>query len=319
MTLSELEQRAHGTGPISSVPVRHPWQTLAGVILVIALGALAWSVATNDSIRWDIVAKNLTASSILDGLVTTIVLTVVAMVIGLVLGVLLAVARLSSNRVLQAIAGGYIWAFRSTPLLVQLLLWFNLALFFPRLGIGEFSVDTNTIMTSFVAAILGLGLNEAAYMAEIVRGGIQAVDRGQIEAASALGMRSRKIMWRIILPQAMRVIIPPVGNNVITMLKMTSLVSVIAVPDLLNRAQAISAKNFFLFELLIVATLWYLVLTTLLTIVQAQLEKRFARGFSAERPRLSKKLARNLMPGRVTNTKLLTTIDEREITEEDRR
>lgn len=308
--ITDLEQAADGTGSIHSVPVRRPGQALAGVLLVAALGWLLWTIITNDNIDWRVIGENLTSTSILRGLGTTLLLTALAMVIGIVLGVLLAVARLSSNRVLQASASGYIWLFRGTPLLVQLLLWFNLALFFPRLGVGEFSLDTNAVITSFIAAVLGLGLNEGAYMAEIVRGGIQSVDRGQIEAASALSMRDRLVMRRIILPQAMRVIIPPIGNNVITMLKMTSLVSVIAVPDLLNRAQAISAKNFYVFELLIVATLWYLLLTTLFTILQAQIEKRFARGFSTHSPRIGKRLAKNLRPGRVSNTQLLQVVSE---------
>ncbi|WP_341952490.1 amino acid ABC transporter permease [Salinibacterium sp. TMP30] len=309
--IEDLEKAAHGTGAIHSVPVRHPGQAIAGALLVLALGALIWSIVTNDNIRWAIVFENLTGETILRGLGTTLLLTAIAMLIGLTLGVLLAIARLSKNRVMQAVSAGYIWLFRGTPLLVQLLLWFNLALFFPRIGIADFSIDTNVIITAFGAAILGLGLNEGAYMAEIVRGGIQSVNKGQIEAAAALGMRQRHVTWRIVLPQAMRVIIPPIGNNLITMLKMTSLVSVIAVPDLLNRAQAISAKNFYVFEMLIVATIWYLVMTTIFTILQMQLEKRFDRGFSTSSPRVGKRLAKNLRPGRVSNTELLQTVQEK--------
>jgi polar amino acid transport system permease protein len=309
--IEDLEKAAHGTGAIHSVPVRHPGQAIAGVLILLALGSLMWSVITNDNIRWEIVFENLTGATVLRGLGVTLLLTAIAMLMGLALGVVLAIARLSKNRVMQAVSSGYIWFFRGTPLLVQLLLWFNLALFFPRLGFGDFSVDTNVIITAFGAAILGLGLNEGAYMAEIVRGGIQSVNRGQIEAASALGMRQRHVTWRIVLPQAMRVIIPPIGNNLITMLKMTSLVSVIAVPDLLNRAQAISAKNFYVFELLIVATLWYLLMTTIFTILQMQLEKRFDRGFSTHSPRVGKRLAKNLRPGRVSNTELLQVVQEK--------
>lgn len=300
--------------PVDSAPVRRPGQILAGIVIVLLLAALAYSVITNDNIKWDVVGKYLAAPTILKGLSTTIVLTIVSMVIGVVLGIVLAVARLSTNRVLNMVAGGYIWLFRGTPLLVQLLLWFNLALFFPRLGFGDFSVDTNTVITAFVAALLGLGLNEGAYMAEIVRSGIQSVDAGQVEAAGALGMRQRIVMWRIILPQAMRVIIPPTGNNLITMLKMTSLVTVIAAPDLLNRAQAISAKNFYVFELLIVASIWYLLMTTIFTILQTQLEKRFARGVAPVGVRTRKRIARNLRPGRVSNTELLQVVHEREET-----
>ena len=308
--IERLEREALGVGPVQAVPVRHPWQAVAGVIIVVLLAMLVWRMAINDNIDWSVFAQYFTAQGILRGLGITLLLTVIAMVVGIVLGVLLAVSRLSSNRVLTYVAQGYIWLFRGTPLLVQLLLWFNLALFFPRLGLGDFSVDTNMVITPMVAAILGLGLNEGAYMAEIVRGGIQSVDKGQVEAASALGIRKRRIMRRIILPQAMRVIIPPIGNNLITMLKMTSLVSVIAVPDLLNRAQVIAARNFYVFEMLLVATVWYLIFTTIFTVLQAQIEKRFARGFSTDHPRIGKRLAKNLKPGRLSNTELLEVVHE---------
>ncbi|MDA3146869.1 amino acid ABC transporter permease [Leucobacter sp. UCMA 4100] len=299
------------TGPINAVPVRKPGQIIAGTIIAVVVGWLVFTVATNPNFNWGIVAKNLTAPSILRGLTTTITLTVLAMLIGIVLGMLLAVARLSKNSVLRGVSLAYIWLFRGTPLLVQLLLWFNLALFFPRIGFGDFSVDTNALITAFVAALLGLGLNEGAYMAEIMRSGIQAVDAGQAEAASALGMRRSLVMRRIILPQAMRVIIPPTGNNLITMLKMTSLVTVIAAPDLLNRAQAISAKNFYVFELLIVASVWYMLLTTIFTLVQMQLERRFAKGTVATGAKMRKRIVKNLAPGRVTNTELIEAIGER--------
>ncbi|WP_217136135.1 amino acid ABC transporter permease [Leucobacter chinensis] len=299
------------TGPINAVPVRKPGQIIAGTIIAVVVGWLVFTVATNPNFNWGIVAKNLTAPSILRGLATTSTLTVLAMLIGIVLGMLLAVARLSKNSVLRSVSLAYIWLFRGTPLLVQLLLWFNLALFFPRIGFGDFSVDTNALITAFVAALLGLGLNEGAYMAEIMRSGIQAVDAGQAEAASALGMRRSLVMRRIILPQAMRVIIPPTGNNLITMLKMTSLVTVIAAPDLLNRAQAISAKNFYVFELLIVASIWYMLLTTIFTLLQMQLERRFAKGTVATGAKMRKRIVKNLAPGRVTNTELIEAIGER--------
>lgn len=308
---SQYPNAGEVSGPIQATPVRHPGQVVAASIVILALGWLAYIVLTNDNFSWNVVLENLGAKSILRGLYTTIVLTVLSMLIGIVLGVLLAVARISHNPVLRAVSGGYIWAFRGTPLLVQLLLWFNLALFFPRIGFGSYSLDTNTLITAFVAALLGLGLNEGAYMAEIVRSGIQAVDSGQVEAATALGMRKRQVMRRIILPQAMRVIIPPTGNNLITMLKMTSLVTVIAAPDLLNRAQAISARNFYVFELLIVASLWYLLLTTIFTLLQMQLEKRFAKGVAPVGMSARKKIAKNLRPGRLSNTELIETLDDR--------
>ncbi len=284
--------------PIDAVPVRHWGQMVAGVIVIAVLAALVAAIATNQNIDWSVVGENLFDSTILSGLWITISLTILSMIIGIVLGIALAIMRLSPNRVLNSVAAGYIWIFRGTPQLVQLLLWFNLALFFPRLGFGEFSLDTNTVITAFVAALLGLGLNEGAYMAEIVRGGILSVDHGQTEASMALGMRRRKTMFKIVLPQAMRVIIPPMGNDLITMLKMTSLVTVIAAPDLLNRAQTISVRNFYIFELLIVASIWYLVLTTIATLIQSRLEKRFARGIAA-RPSTRARVLKNLKPGRV--------------------
>ena len=286
--------------PIRAIPVRHWGQQISGVIVVAVLVALLYAVATNENLDWVIVGQNLFGPTILSGLWVTVSLTVLSMIIGIVLGVAVAVMRLSPNKVLNSVAGGYIWIFRGTPVLVQLLLWFNLALFFPRLGLGEFSLDTNTVITAFVAALLGLGLNEGAYMAEIVRGGILSVDHGQKEAAQALGMRGRSTMFKVVLPQAMRVIIPPMGNELITVLKMTSLVTVIAAPDLLNRAQVISSRNFYIFELLIVATIWYLILTTITTLIQVQLEKRFARGVAGALPS-RKRVLKNLKPGRVTS------------------
>lgn len=285
--------------PIKAIPVRHWGQQLSAVVVVGVLAALVWAVATNPNLKWPIVVQNLFAPTILNGLWVTISLTLLSMLIGIVLGITLAVMRLSPNRVVSSVASGYIWAFRGTPVLVQLLLWFNLALFFPRLGIGEFSLSTNDVISAFGAALLGLGLNEGAYMAEIVRGGILSVDHGQSEAASALGMRRRTTMLKIVLPQAMRAIIPPIGNDFITMLKMTSLVTVIAAPDLLNRAQAISTRNFYIFELLIVASIWYLVLTTIATMIQMPLEKRFARGVAGPPTSIRKKVTKNLKPGRV--------------------
>jgi polar amino acid transport system permease protein len=301
--MSDMQTNSHTrsgdpTKPIVAIPVRHWGQQIFGVIVIVILAAFLYAVATNENIKWSVVGENLFAPTILSGLWITISLTVISMIIGIVLGIILAIMRLSPNKVLSSVAAGYIWIFRGTPLLVQLLIWFNLALFFPRLGFGEFSLDTNTVISAFVAALLGLGLNEGAYMAEIVRGGILSVDHGQSEAASALGLRRRSTMFKIVLPQAMRVIIPPMGNDVITMLKMTSLVTVIAAPDLLNRAQTISVRNFYIFELLIVASIWYLLLTTIATLIQTRLEKRFARGVAGTTS-VRRRVARNLKPGRI--------------------
>ena len=194
--------------------------------------------------------------------------------------------RLSDNPVFRAVAGGYIWLFRGTPILVQLLFWFFLGSVLPTISIGlPFGPDlaswpTNILITQFAAAILGLGLNEAAYMAEIVRAGIGAVDEGQTEAAEALGMSPVTTYRRVVLPQAARLIVPPTANQTISMLKLTSLVLVIGLPELTTTAQLIYGRNLQQIPLLIVASIWYLVLTTILTIIQSRLEKRMSRGVS---------------------------------------
>ena len=278
---------------ITAVPVRHPgrWLAMAGVFVLGAM--LVHTVFANPNFEWDVVAQYFTNDAILQGLRTTLVLTVLVMVLGIVLGIILAVLRLSPNPVLSGASGAYIWFFRGTPVLVQLLVWFNLSALYPRLSLGipfgpEFVVlDANALITPFVAALLGLGLNEAAYMAEIVRAGIQSVDEGQEEAASALGMPRMLTMRRIVLPQAMRVIIPPTGNETISMLKTTSLVSVISVADLLYAGQIISSRTFQVIPLLLVASIWYLIVTTLLTYVQARIERRYSRGVSRHAPKQS--------------------------------
>jgi amino acid ABC transporter membrane protein, PAAT family (TC 3.A.1.3.-) len=239
---------------------------------------------TNPAMRWDIVAKYLFSEAVLQGLVTTLQITVCAMLVGIVLGVVLALMRLSRNPILVFLAVGYSAVFRSIPVLVQLLFWFFLGAVLPTIGLGIpfgpvfFEVETNTLITRFGAALLGLGLAEAAYMAEIIRAGILGVPRGQSEAAAALGMSRAKALRRIILPQAMRMIIPPTGNQVISMLKMTSLVIAIALPDLLTSVQLIYARNFLQIPLLTVACIWYLVVTGVLTLGQYFLERRFGKG-----------------------------------------
>lgn len=286
---------------IKAVPVRHTGQLVSAVLIAAAVAALVWSVATNETLQWSIVGDNLFAPTVLEGLLVTLELTVLAMVIGIVLGILLAVMRLSANRVLRVVSAGYIWLFRGTPVLVQLILWYNLGLIFPVLGVGSLSVETNSLITPFAAALLGLALNEGAYMAEVVRAGILAVDSGQSEAAHALGLTRSQTLRGIVLPQAMRVIIPPTGNETITMLKTTALVAVIAANDLLTRVQAIYATNFAIIELLLVASFWYLVLTTVSTVGQYHLERRFARGSTAAAgPGAVIRLMTNLRPGRQT-------------------
>jgi polar amino acid transport system permease protein len=258
------------------------------VLLLVAM--LIHSLATNPRFEWDVIGKYFTSSRVITGLVKTIELTVIAMAIGIAGGIVLAIMRLSPNPLVSRFSWTYIWLFRGTPVLVQLLFWGFISALYPRLSLGipfgpEFVHGTaNSFITPFVAAILGLGLNEAAYMAEIVRAGILSVDQGQSEAAEALGMTRMKAMRRVVLPQAMRVIVPPTGNETISMLKTTSLVSVLAFPELLYAVQLIYAVNYKTIPLLIVASMWYLILTSILTIGQYYVERYFARGSARQLP-----------------------------------
>jgi polar amino acid transport system permease protein len=244
---------------------------------------LVHSLVTNPHFGWHVVGTYLTSVRILDGLAKTLQLTVIAMAVGIVLGVVLAVMRLSDNPVLSRTSWLYIWFFRGTPVFVQLLFWGFISALYPTLSLGipfgpSFaSTSTNALITPVVAAILGLGLNEAAYLAEIFRGGIQSIDRGQTEAAQALGMKRSRILRQIIMPQAMRVIIPPTANNTISMLKTTSLVSVLSFPELLYAAQLIYSVSFQTIPLLITASIWYLVVTSLLTVGQYYIERHYSR------------------------------------------
>jgi polar amino acid transport system permease protein len=253
-------------------------------IIFVLLAMLAHLLVTSSSLQWGVVGHYFFSSDVLAGLVRTLYLTIIAMAVGIVGGTILALMRLSKSLVLSTAASSYIWLFRGTPLLVQLLFWFNIASFVPRLSLGIpfgpsfVSASTNSLITILAAAVLGLGLNEAAYMAEIVRAGIVSVDPGQGEAALALGMPKHLIFRRIVLPQAMRVIIPPTGNQTIGMLKGTSLVSVISLPELLYSVQLIYARNFETIPLLVVASLWYLIVTTILSIGQHYVERYFGRG-----------------------------------------
>lgn len=287
---------------IKAIPVRRPGRWLAAAIVLVLAVTLAHSVATNPRFGWGTVGHYLFSSRVLDGLVVTLELTVIAMAIGITLGVALAVMRLSPNPLVSSASWGYVWFFRGTPVLVQLLFWSFISALYPRISLGipfgpQFvHGNANSIITPFVAAILGLGLNEAAYMAEIVRAGILSVDEGQTEAAHALGMTRLLTMRRIVLPQAMRVIIPPTGNETISMLKTSSLVSVIAYKELLYSVQLIYAVNYLQIPLLLVASIWYLVVTTILSIAQYYVERRFGRGASRELPPTPlQRLRRNLV------------------------
>ena len=286
---------------MKTVPLRHPGRWAAAAAVFIAIGMIAHSVATNPKFQWHVVWQNMTKGVILDGLGLTLELTVIAMAIGIVLGIVLAVMRLSPNPIVSTASWVYIWIFRGTPVLVQLLFWNSIGVLYSHISIGIpfghhfLTGNSNTVITSFTAAILGLGLNEGAYMSEIVRAGVLSVDAGQTEAAQALGMNRLRIMRRIVLPQAMRVIIPPTGNETISMLKTTSLVSVISLSELLYAAQTIYDRTYQTIQLLIVASLWYLVVTSILSVGQYFIERRYARGSSrALPPTLIERIWRNL-------------------------
>ncbi len=275
-------EAGHAEEPI--VRLRHPGRWVSAAILAVLAAMFVNFVVTTDQLRLDLVFGYLFERSIMKGLLVTVEVTAVAMLVGVALGTLLAIMRLSDNPLLRGAAAGYVWLFRGTPILVQLLFWFFLGTVLPKVSLGVpfgpefFSISSNTLITQFVAAILGLGLNEAAYMAEIVRAGIGSVDRGQTEAAEALSMSPGLTYRRIVLPQAARVIVPPTANELISMLKLTSLCLVIGLPELLTTAQLIYGRNFQQIPLLIVASIWYIVLTTILTIVQSRVERRMSRG-----------------------------------------
>lgn len=265
------------------VKLKHPGRWLSYALMAVLLALLAMTLVSNPRYEWSVVGDYFTSSEVLHGLVKTVELTVIAMVAGIALGVMVAVMRLSHNPALSLPSGAFVWLFRGTPVFVQLLFWGYISALYPRLSLGvpfgpEFvSADMNAVITPFMAAILGLGLNEAAYMAEIIRAGILSVDEGQTEAAQALGMSRARILRRIVLPQAMRVIIPPTGNETINMLKTTSLVSVLAFPELLYAAQLIYSVNYKTIPLLITASLWYLLMTTVLNVGQYYLERHYSR------------------------------------------
>ncbi len=268
--------------------LKRPGRWMSYILMGLAAVLAIQSVATNPNFGWPVVGEYFTSPRVLDGLVNTLQLTFIAMLLGVVLGVILAVMRLSTNPALYGAAGLYVWFFRGTPVFVQLLFWGFISALYPTLALGLpgaeplFSTDTNSLITPVVAAILGLALNEAAYMAEIVRAGIVSVGKGQTEAAHALGMSNMRTLRRVILPQAMSVIVPPTANNVISMLKTTSLVSVLSVPELLYATQLIYAENFQTIPLLITASIWYLIVTTLMTIGQYYTERHYNKSTRAQ-------------------------------------
>jgi polar amino acid transport system permease protein len=282
--------RQDTSGPVRGLDAKNivrtpkPRQWIGTIIALLLASMFLHMIFTNTNLQWSVVGQYLFSHTILSGILLTLELTLLAMLAGLAIGIVVAVMRLSDNALLQRISWAWIWFFRGVPPLVQLIFWFNLASLVHSVSIGVpygpsfLSWQTNSLVTPFTAALLGLAFTESAYAAEMIRAGIQAVPKGQVEAAYSLGMTGNQAMRRIVLPQALRIVIPPIGNDTISMLKFTSLVSVLALPDLLYSAQEIYARTYQTIPLLLVATLWYLFLTTVLTLIEHLIEKRLRRG-----------------------------------------
>jgi polar amino acid transport system permease protein len=289
---------------IRAVPVRHPGRWIATAVIAVLLAMFVHMLATNPVFQWDFMFDNMFAPPVLRGARTTLIMTVLAMVLGVLLGIVLAVMRLSPNPIVSGAAWAYIWVFRAIPRIVLLFFIANLGALYATYDLGIpfdqqlmalfgfegdwrfLGLNGNQIFAGFTAGLLGLALSEGAYMAEIVRAGIQSVDPGQAEAASALGLSRGKAMRRIVLPQAMRVIIPPTGNETIAMLKDTSLLIAVPVTSELNfQLRAIGSRTFQIIPMAVASILWYLALTSLLMVGQYFLEKRFSRGFGSRETR----------------------------------
>ncbi|MDF2492308.1 MAG: amino acid transporter permease [Microbacterium sp.] len=278
--------RAGSVDVAEARPRFRPWRWVVGVVLALIVIQLAIFFATNPRFEWPVVAQYLFAPTVLLGLGMSLLLTAVGMVLGSAFGTVLAAGQLSDFGPVRWACVVFVAVFRGVPPLVQLIFWYNLAYLVPKLAVGVpfgpelFAWDTNDIITPLTAAIIGLSLHESAYMAEIIRAGILSVDQGQRDASKAMGFSSWHSFTRVILPQAMRVIIPPTGSQVIALLKGTSLVSVIAMGDLLHSVQVIYNRTYEVVPMLIVAVIWYLVAVTLLTLVQRRVEEHFGRGMS---------------------------------------
>lgn len=284
--------------PLGAKPVPRPGRWVSAIIVGLIFLGIIYSLITTPSYRWDLVGTYLFDPRVLSGVGWTLILTVAAMALGIVLAVTMAIMRQSENPVMRAVSWAYIWFFRGTPIFTQLVFWGLIGVIYPRIVLGVpfgpefFSIRTLDVVPLLVSAILGLGLNEGAYLAEIVRSGLNSVDKGQWEAATALGMKRGQILRRIIVPQAMRVIVPPTGNETISMLKTTSLV--LAVPftsELTFVTNIIGNKTFQPVPLLVVAAVWYLSITSILMVGQYFLEAYYGRGFDPEgRPSKAAKL-----------------------------
>ncbi|WP_055716307.1 amino acid ABC transporter permease [Streptomyces torulosus] len=288
-----------GPEAIKAIPVRHPGRYVSAAIALAVLGAIVYAFAQAKKINWGAVPDYFFDDRIIEGVLHTLLLTVLSMVIGIVGGILLAVMRLSKNPVTSSVAWFYIWFFRGTPVLVQLFVWFNLGLVFEYINLGPIYKDYwSSFMTPLLTALLGLGLNEAAYMAEICRAGLLSVDEGQTEASHALGMSHAKTLRRIVIPQAMRVIVPPTGNEVINMLKTTSLVSTVQYVDLLKAAQDIGQNAGSIVEMLFLAAAWYLILTSIFSVGQYYLERYYAKGSTRSLPPTPIQRFKAMLPAR---------------------
>ncbi|WP_415853327.1 amino acid ABC transporter permease [Sinomonas sp. G460-2] len=277
---------ANGTPElIKAVPVRHPGRWVAAAVILILVALAIQSLATNPRFGWGTVALYIVDVNVVRGVGWTLLLTVLSMLLAIILAIVLAFARQSDNPILRWSSWFFVWFFRGTPVYTQLIFWGLVSVLYPRISLGVpfgpelFHFTTQDLLSAFWAAVLGLGLNEAAYLAEIFRAGLKSVDKGQIEAAEAVGMRGIKIMWRIVLPQAMRVIVPPTGNETIGMLKTTSLV--LAVPftlDLTFVTNVLANRTYQPIPLLIVAATWYLLVTSILMVGQHYIEKYYGKG-----------------------------------------
>ncbi|WGM22435.1 amino acid ABC transporter permease [Paenarthrobacter sp. OM7] len=270
---------------IDAIPVRHPGRWIGAGILVLVMILIGQNLATNPQFHWETVGLYLLDINVIRGVGWTLLLTVLSMALAVGLAILLAFMRQSDNPILRWTSWFWVWFFRGTPVYTQLIFWGLVAVLYPKIAVGVpfgpelFSFTTQDVLTAFWAAVLGLGLNESAYLAEIFRAGLKSVDKGQMEAAEALGMRRAKIMWRIILPQAMRVIVPPTGNETIGMLKTTSLV--LAVPftlDLTFVTNSLANRTYLPIPLLIVSATWYLFITSLLMVGQHFIERHYGKG-----------------------------------------
>ncbi|WP_323039344.1 amino acid ABC transporter permease [Gemmobacter sp.] len=273
------------------VDPRHYGRWVAVAAVALFLIWVAYQLVTNDGFQWEIVFSYLFHPNVLRGILMTLQLTVLVMAIGVVIGIVVALMKMSRDPLLNGVAHGFVWFFRGTPVLVQLVFWYNLAALFPMLSLGIpfdgpkfYEISATVAISSFTAAMLGLGLNEGAYMAEIIRAGLLSVDHGQTEASKALGHKPRQTFFVVVLPQAMKAIIPPTGNQFIGMLKFTSLASIVAVHELMHSVESIYNRTYETMPLLIVAALWYLFMVSILSVVQYFIERHYLKGWRSEIP-----------------------------------